>query len=108
MVKMIDAHLHLGSIPHKGRDWGSFKEYKKVAERLGIKKYCLTPIGLPENFTDKTTPDNDSVLEEAGRNGMIIPIYWFNIFGLPEKIDERYKAIKLHSDIGNVNVPSPT
>jgi len=62
---MIDAHLHLGSIPFKGKEWGNFIEYKKIAKKVGIEKYCLVPIGLPKNFTDKTTPDNNSVLNEA-------------------------------------------
>jgi|TARA_Y100000310_G_scaffold324067_1_gene385451 hypothetical protein len=97
---MIDAHLHMGSIPSNRKNWGNFKEYKKIARRTGIKKYCVVPIGLPENFKDKSTPDNNSVLKEAEKDKSIIPIYWFNVFDLPEKIDSRYKAIKLHSDIG--------
>jgi len=105
MVKeMIDSHLHLGSIPSEGGDFGSFEEYKKIAEGVEIKKYCLTPIGLPENFTEKTTPDNDSVLREYEKDESIVPVYWFNIFDLPEKIDENYVAIKFHSDIGQVNI----
>jgi len=101
---MIDSHLHLGSIPDKERSWGSFEEYKKIAKKLGIERYCLVPIGLPENFSNKTTPDNKSVLREAGKNKGIISIYWFNVFDLPEFIDERYKAIKFHPDIGEVNI----
>jgi len=102
--EMIDAHLHLGSIPDKERSWGDFKEYEDVSRRLGIEKYCLTPIGLPKNFIDKTTPNNDSVLKEAERNIKIIPVYWFNVFDLPDKIDKRYRAIKFHSDIGQVDI----
>ena len=98
-VKMIDAHLHFGSIPHKGRNWGSFEEYKKIAGGLEISRYCLTPIGLPSNFTDKTTPDNASVLKEADKNEKVIPVYWFNVFDLPKMINKRYKAIKFHPDI---------
>ncbi len=31
---MIDAHIHLGSIPDlKGKKWGSFTNYKKIAKR---------------------------------------------------------------------------
>lgn len=101
---MIDAHLHLGSIPDKERSWGDFKEYKKIAEKIGIKRSCIVPIGLPENFTDKTTPDNDSVLEEYKKNKSIIPVYWFNVFELPKDIDKKYKAIKFHSDIGKINI----
>lgn len=102
--KIIDAHLHLGSIPDKKREWGSFSEYKKIATKLGIEKYCLVPIGLPDNFTKKTTPDNNSVLKEFEKNKSVIPVYWFNIFDLPPKINDRYKAIKFHPDIGEINL----
>ena len=101
---MIDSHLHLGSIPDKKRSWGSFDEYKKIAKKLGIEKYCLVPIGLPENFSNKTTPDNESVLRESEKNKSIIPVYWFNIFDLPNQIDDRYRAIKLHPDIGEIEI----
>lgn len=101
---MIDAHVHLGSIPYKGKKWGNFEEYKKITKKIGVKKYCVVPIGLPNNFTDKTTPDNDSVLKETDKNSSVIPVYWFNVFDLPETFDERYKAIKLHSDIGEVAI----
>ena len=100
----IDAHLHLGSIPHKGINWGSFKEYIQIAKKVGVEKYCVVPIGLPVNFLDKTTPDNNSVLKEFERNNSIIPVYWFNVFDLPKEIDERYRAIKFHPDIGQVNI----
>jgi len=102
--RIIDAHLHLGSIPDKKREWGSFNEYKQIAKKLGIEKYCLVPIGLPDNFSRKTTPDNSSVLIESEKNKSVIPVYWFNIFDLPERIDDRYKAIKFHPDIGEVNL----
>jgi len=101
---MIDAHVHLGSIPYKGKKWGSFEEYKNITKKLGIKQYCVVPMGLPNNFVDKTTPDNDSVLKEADKNNSVIPIYWFNVFDLPKTFDERYQAIKLHSDIGEVAI----
>lgn len=101
---MIDAHLHLGSITDKKREWGSFSEYEKIAKKLGIEKYCLVPIGLPDNFTKKTTPDNNSVLKEYEKNKSVIPVYWFNIFDLPQKINDRYKAIKFHPDIGEINL----
>ncbi len=101
---MIDAHVHLGSIPSKGEKWGNFEEYKKIAKKIGVEKYCVVPIGLPNNFTDKTTPDNDSVLREADKNNSVIPVYWFNVFDLPKTLDGRYKAIKLHSDIGEVAI----
>ena len=101
---MIDGHLHFGSIPDKKREWGSFTEYKRIAKKLGIEKYCLVPIGLPDNFSKRTTPDNYSVLKEFEKNKSIIPVYWFNIFDLPQKIDNRYKAIKFHPDIGEVNI----
>jgi hypothetical protein len=98
---MIDAHLHLGSIPAKDKNWGSFDEYENIAQKIGIEKYCVTPIGLPENFANKTTPNNDSIL--IG-NDKIIPVYWFNVFDLPETIDKRYEAIKFHPDIGQVSI----
>ena len=101
---MIDAHLHLGGIPSGKKEWGSFLEYKKIAQKLGIEKYCVIPIGLPENFTNKSTPNNDVVLKEAEKNKSLIPVYWFNVFDLPKSIDKRYKAIKLHSDIGKVDI----
>jgi hypothetical protein len=101
---MIDAHLHLGSIPDKKREWGSFSEYKQIAKKLGIEKYCLTPIGMPDNFSKRTTPDNNSVLIESERDKSIIPIYWFNPFDLPKIIDDRYRAIKLHPDMGGINI----
>jgi len=59
---MIDAHVHLGSIPQGGMSWGDFKEYQKIAKKINIEKYCVTPIGKPDNFTNKTTPNNNSVL----------------------------------------------
>lgn len=102
--KMIDTHLHLGSIPDKGKKWGSFIEYKSIAKKLGIERCCIVPIGLPENFTNKTTPDNKSVLKQLEKDKLIIPIYGFNVFDLPESIDIRYKAIKFHPDIGEVNL----
>ncbi len=101
---MIDAHLHLGSIPSGKKNWGSFTEYKKIAKKIGIEKYCVVPIGLPKNFADKTTPDNNSILKEAEKNKSLIPVYWFNVFDLPKSVDERYKAIKLHSDIGKIDI----
>ena len=101
---MIDAHVHLGGIPNSGKDWGNFEEYKEIAEDLGINNYCVVPIGLPNNFTDKSTPNNDSVLEEFQNNKKVIPKYWFNVFDLPEKIDSQYKAIKFHPDIGQVSI----
>jgi len=99
---MIDVHVHLGGIPDKGKKWGSFAEYKKIAKKVGIKKYCVVPIGLPENFIKNTTPDNESVLKQKDKN--LIPVYWFNVFDLPESIDERYKAIKFHPDIGKISI----
>jgi len=101
---MIDAHLHLGSIPYKGRNWGSFSEYKKIARKTGIERYCVVPIGIPSNFDDNSTPDNGSVLIELKKNKSVIPIYWFNVFDLPNSIDRRYKAIKFHSDIGKIDI----
>ena len=101
---MIDSHFHLGALPFKGEKWGSLKEYQQIAKSIGIEKYCAVPIGLPENFTDKTTPDNASVLKASEKDKKIIPVYWFNVFDLPEKIDSRYKAIKFHSDIGQVSI----
>jgi len=62
---MIDAHLHLGSIPFKGKNGGNFIEYKKIAKKVGIEKYCLVPIGLPKILLTKQTPDNNSVLNES-------------------------------------------
>jgi predicted TIM-barrel fold metal-dependent hydrolase len=102
---MIDAHLHLGSIlDNRGINWGSFKDYKKITKSLGIKKICLTPVGLPNNFLKNTTPDNESVLKQMKKDNFIIPVYWFNVFDLPENIDKKYKAIKFHPDIGKVNI----
>ncbi len=102
---MIDAHIHLGSIPDlKGEKWGDFADYKRIANREKINKYCTTPIGMPENFTKNTTPNNKSVLEEFEKNKSVIPIYWFNVFDLPKKIDREYKAIKFHPDIGKINL----
>ena len=101
---MIDSHLHLGGIPSKEKIWGNFRDYEKLAKKMGISKYCVTPIGLPENFTNQTTPDNNSVLIEANKNSSVIPIYWFNVFDLPSKIDKKYKAIKFHPDIGKIEI----
>ena len=101
---MIDAHVHLGSLPQGGKNWGDFEEYKKIAEKLKIEKYCVKPIGKPEHFKDKKTPENETVLLELEENNSVIPVYWFNVFDLPESIDERYKAIKFHSDIGQVAI----
>ena len=102
---MIDAHLHLGSISDKtGKKWGSFGEYQKIAKKLNLDYYCVVPIGLPENFSNNSTPDNDSVLEATKKDKKIIPISWFNVFDLPEVIDERYKAIKFHPDIGQIEI----
>lgn len=99
---MIDAHVHFGSLPFKGVSWGSFNEYRKIAKKIGIKNYCTTPIGLPENFANKTTPDNSSLLAETKKDESLIPVYWFNVFDLPKQIDSRYKAIKFHPDLGKV------
>ncbi len=104
MVKFIDAHVHLGSIPHNKREWGSFTEYVGIAKQLGIENYCVVPIGLPKNFTDKSTPSNKIVLKEFEQNNSIIPVYWFNVFDLPKSIDSKYKAIKFHPDIGEVPI----
>ncbi|MFH1917819.1 MAG: amidohydrolase family protein [Nanoarchaeota archaeon] len=101
---MIDAHIHMGSISYKGKNWGKFEEYKKIAKKLGIERYCVIPIGLPENFVDNSTPNNDSVLREGDKDKSIIPIYWFNVLDLPKEIDKRYRAIKFHPDIGKVNI----
>ena len=101
---MIDAHMHLGSLPFKGKNWGNQEEYKLILKKIGIKKYCATPIGLPENFSNNTTPNNNFVLKESEKDSSLIPIYWFNIFDLPESIDTRYKAIKFHPDIGQVPI----
>jgi predicted TIM-barrel fold metal-dependent hydrolase len=101
---MIDAHVHFGGLPQGGKVWGDFEEYRNTARKIGLKSYCLTPIGKPENFSGKTTPDNDSVLKEIKKDKKIIPVYWFNVFDLPESIDERYKAIKFHPDIGPVDI----
>ncbi len=35
---------------------------------------------------------------------MIIPVYWFNVFNLPDSIDEEYKAVKFHPDIGEISI----
>jgi len=101
---MIDAHAHLGGIPSGKKIWGNFENYKKIAINVGVDKYCVVPIGLPENFVDKTTPNNNVVLREAEKDKSLTPIYWFNIFDLPNEIDKRYKAIKFHPDIGKVNI----
>jgi len=101
---MIDAHVHFGGLPQGGKIWGNFQEYENIARKNGVKMYCLTPIGKPENFSEKTTPDNNSVIEKSKKDKKIIPIYWFNVFDLPESIDERYKAIKFHPDIGQINI----
>lgn len=101
---MIDAHMHLGALPFRGKNWGSQKEYKSILKKIGITKYCAVPIGLPENFSNNTTPNNDSVLEESEKDPSLIPIYWLNVFDLPEKIDSRYKAIKFHPDIGQIPI----
>lgn len=101
---VIDSHVHLGSIPSKDKSWGSWKDYLKIVKKVGIEKYCVVSIGLPENFTDKTTPDNNSVIKECKKDNKIVPIYWFNVFDLPEEIDENYKAIKFHPDIGKVDI----
>lgn len=102
--EMIDAHVHLGSVPYRKERWGNFKEYRSIARKCGIERSCVVPIGLPENFLGKSTPDNDSVLKEAERDKSIIPIYWFNVFDLPNEIDPRYKAIKFHPDIGKLTI----
>lgn len=101
---MIDAHVHIGSLPQGKKLWGSFNEYQKIAKKLHIDYYCSVPIGKPNNFSDLTTSDNNSVLSEYKKDKKIIPVYWFNIFDLPNKIDEEYKAIKFHPDIGNINI----
>ncbi|MCK5449410.1 amidohydrolase family protein [Candidatus Pacearchaeota archaeon] len=101
---MIDAHMHLGSLPFKGKNWGNQEEYKLILKETGITKYCATPIGLPENFSHNTTPNNNSVLEESEKDSALIPIYWFNVFDIPDKIDSRYKAIKFHPDIGQIPI----
>lgn len=101
---MIDAHMHLGALPFKEKNWGSQEEYKSILKKTGIKKYCAVPIGLPENFSNNTTPNNNSVLEESERDTALIPIYWFNVFDLPEKISPKYKAIKFHPDIGQISI----
>jgi len=101
---MIDAHVHFGSVPGSGKNWGNFKEYKEIANRLGISRYCVTPIGLPDNFTTHSTPDNYSVLNELKNNKNIIPKYWFNVFDLPKGIDKKFRAIKFHPDIGEISI----
>jgi len=101
---MIDSHVHLGRLHQGGKLWGDFQDYKKICRKLGIKNYCVTPIGESENFKNRKTPDNDSVLVECEKDRKIIPVYWFNIFELPDSIDERYKAIKFHPDIGEINL----
>ncbi|MBI2044868.1 amidohydrolase family protein [Candidatus Pacearchaeota archaeon] len=104
MVKFIDAHVHLGSIPYNKVEWGSFAEYQSISKKLDIERYCVVPIGLPENFVDNSTPNNKMVLQELKRDDSIIPIYWFNVFDLPKSIDKRYKAVKFHPDIGEVSI----
>lgn len=47
---MIDAHVHLGSIPNQGKNWGNFKEYKKITNKIGIEKYCVVPIDFQKTF----------------------------------------------------------
>ena len=76
-MAMIDAHVHMGSIPSGEEKWGNFRDYHKIAKKNDVTKYCVVPIGLPENFVDGTTPDNNSILEEIGKNKSVIPIYWF-------------------------------
>ena len=102
--KMIDAHAHLGSLPQGGINWGKFEEYQEISKKLNINNYCITPIGMPENFSKNTTPNNNSVLSEADKDKKIIPIYWFNVFDLPKTINGKYKAIKFHPDIGKINL----
>ena len=101
---MIDGHAHFGSLPHNGKMFGSFEEYKRICDEIGVSKYCMQPIGVSDNFSKKTTPDNGGVLSALAKDTKIIPIYWFNVFDLPETIDGCYKAIKLHSDIGQVEI----
>ena len=101
---MIDGHVHFGSLPHNGKTFGSFEEYKRICDKIGVSKYCMQPIGVPNNFSQKTTPDNQSVLSAQINDSKMIPIYWFNVFDLPDKIDDAYKAIKLHSDIGQISI----
>ncbi|MBU3923485.1 MAG: amidohydrolase family protein [Nanoarchaeota archaeon] len=101
---MIDAHMHLGPLSFKGKNWGNQKEYRSILKKTDITKYCAVPIGLPENFSNNTTPDNNSVLEESKKDQSLIPIYWFNVFDLPERIDYKYKAIKFHPDIGQIPI----
>lgn len=101
---MIDSHVHLGSLPVKGNFKGSWEDYKRIAKIANIKKYCVIPIGLPNHFTDKTTPNNEEILQEAKKDKAVIPVYWFNVFDLPEKIDSSYKAVKFHPDIGEVAI----
>jgi len=50
---MIDAHVHFWGLPQGGKLWGDFQEYKTIARKTGVKRYCLTPIGKPENFQKK-------------------------------------------------------
>ena len=101
---MIDAHVHFGSLPHGGKQWGNFKEYEKISSELKIKNYCVVPIGKPLNFINKTTPNNKEVLIEFEKNKKIVPVYWFNVFDLPDSINKKYKAIKFHPDIGKINI----
>ncbi len=54
--------------------------------------------------TYKTNPYNDFVLKEGKKDKKIIPVYWFNVFNLPNSVDEDYHAIKFHPDIGEVNI----
>jgi len=34
---MIDSHLHLGGIPSKEKIWGNFRDYEKLAKKMGCK-----------------------------------------------------------------------
>lgn len=103
---MIDAHIHIGDFGYRGKTYGKFSEYQKIIQKTDIKKFCAVPIGLNENFENKTTPDNSMVLELSKKDKRIIPIYWLNVFDFKEKeipfIVKNYKAVKFHPDIGNV------
>jgi hypothetical protein len=100
---MIDAHVHINSIS-KIKEFGKFKKYKEISKNNSISKYCCVPIGVPENFKNKTTPNNDIVLKKSNKDSSIIPVYWFNVFNLPKKISKMFKAIKFHPDIGVVDI----
>ena len=105
---MIDAHMHIGNFEYERKVWGTFEEYLDIIKKIKIKKFCAVPIGLKENFKNKTTPDNNSVLELAKSDKRIIPIYWLNCFDFDENqlsyIKENYSGIKFHPDIGNINI----